>query len=266
MRESLLNGITEIKRAEKERLELLDHVQALVVRRDEFISIAAHELRTPITAMHLQLQLINMGSDKDQGRNDSRPLQLLSRQVERLMQLVETLFSASSCANKGIELNFREVSLSKLIEDIIERLIPLIRNESCTLHDQIEADVIGNFDWTRIEEVLVNLITNAVKFGRGKPIEISLTKSGDFATIVIRDHGIGIKKEEQVRIFDKFERAVSIKSFGGLGLGLYVARQIIEAHGGKIKIDSEPGKGASFSVQFPLKMNVGEKLVNHLTG
>jgi signal transduction histidine kinase len=115
-------------------------------------------------------------------------------------------------------------------------------------------EVVGLWDRTRLESVIGNLISNAAKFGEDKPIEISISCDGAVARIAVTDHGIGIAPEQQARIFEKFERAVSERHYGGFGLGLWVVRQIVEAHGGSIHVASEAGKGSTFVVELPLSL------------
>src|SRR5204862_5507355 len=108
-------------------------------------------------------------------------------------------------------------------------------------------------DPLRIEQVVANLVTNAIKYGRGKPIELSVTRNGSVARLRVRDHGIGVPAEVRERIFDRFTRAVSVREYGGLGLGLFISKDIVEAHGGTIRVTSDSGDGATFEVELPLE-------------
>jgi signal transduction histidine kinase len=112
---------------------------------------------------------------------------------------------------------------------------------------------IGRWDAARLDQVLTNLMTNAIRFGAGKPIVVTVKATASAASLAVTDHGIGIAPAAQARIFDRFERGdVSAQHYGGLGLGLYIARQIVEAHGGTISVHSEPGCGATFTVTLPI--------------
>ena len=113
--------------------------------------------------------------------------------------------------------------------------------------------VMAEIDPLRIEQVVANLVTNAIKYGRGKPIELSVTRNGSVARLRVRDHGIGVPAEERERIFDRFTRAVSLREYGGLGLGLFISKDIVEAHGGTIRVMTESGEGATFEVELPLE-------------
>ncbi len=123
------------------------------------------------------------------------------------------------------------------------------------MHSSIEVSavtaVVGMWDLIRVEQVVTNLLTNAFKFGGGKPIEITVEERGSIGRLVVVDHGIGIAPEDQERIFHRYEQATSSRRAGGLGLGLYIARQIIEAHGGTIRVESQPGQGSTFTIDFP---------------
>lgn len=251
MRQSLLAGISEIRKIEKERLDLLAHTRELVNVRDDFILLAAHELRTPLTSIRLQIELIKINWTKGQPINQNA-LDLFESQVNRLSQLIETLFTASRWSRKEIEVSLKKINLSKTIEDILKRLKILIRTSGYDVILSIMPDVIVSADVVQIEEVLTNLISNAIKFGRKLPIKVGLTVEGKNAVITVDDRGIGISKEHITRIFGKFERGVSLTSYGGLGLGLYIAAQIIEAHGGKIKVQSTLNQGSCFTIELPL--------------
>jgi signal transduction histidine kinase len=111
---------------------------------------------------------------------------------------------------------------------------------------------VGHWDGRRIEAVVANLLSNAIKFGEGKPIEITVDRSGDRAILIVADHGMGISLQDQLRVFQRFERAVSEQHFGGFGLGLWVVREVIESHGGTISVESSPGAGSIFRIDLPL--------------
>lgn len=113
--------------------------------------------------------------------------------------------------------------------------------------------LVGKWDRLRIEQIITNLVSNALKFGQGKEVVVSATSDGESARIQVVDSGIGLSPEDQVRIFQKFERAVPVRHFGGFGLGLWVVRQIVEALGGTISVESEPGRGSTFTVELPLR-------------
>jgi signal transduction histidine kinase len=145
----------------------------------------------------------------------------------------------------------RRVDLSECARAVVARSTELLARARCTLQLSAERPVIGFWDPIAMETVLSNLLSNATKFGVGQPIEITIQQDGPLARVVVRDHGIGIASEEQTRIFQRFERAVPTRHYGGFGIGLWAARQIIEAHGGTVQVVSEPRCGSTFTVELP---------------
>lgn len=225
--------------------------------RDEFLSIASHELKTPITPLGLQMEsfieLFKNGEiDRVPRERLIRMLETSYSQVDRLSRLINDLLDVSRMTSKTLKLERNRTNLAKLVEDVVAGYGQEIQRSGCALTLSLERDVEGDCDKFRIEQVLINLLINATKYGAGKPIEIIVRKRPPVAQLIVKDHGIGISKEDQQRIFDRFERAVSARHFGGLGLGLYIANQIVKLHGGSIVVESTPGQGAEFSVQLPM--------------
>lgn len=144
------------------------------------------------------------------------------------------------------------MDLSALVASVLLKFEYEVKIAKCEVQYNGEPGVVGFWDPFRIEEVILNLLLNAMKYGSGKPVEISVSRTDGQAVLAIRDHGIGIAREDQVRIFNRFERAVSYKHFGGMGLGLYISREIVIAHGGKISVQSEPAVGSTFTMTLPL--------------
>jgi PAS domain S-box-containing protein len=242
--------LTERRNAEEERLRLAQASEALRLR-DEFLSIASHELKTPLTA--LQLQLLNLqnqppGDEEKRARNMDRARRL----ADRLGQLVEMLLDVSRIATGKFKLNPESFDLGETAREIGERLRESASAARCDLSVEVAAPLEGRWDRLRIEEILTNLISNSIKYAAGQPIQVSLTQGPDMAIIEVRDGGPGIPEAELTRIFERFERAASASHYGGMGLGLYVARQIVEAHGGTIVASNHPLGGASFVVRLPL--------------
>jgi PAS domain S-box-containing protein len=232
--------------------------------REEFMSIAAHELRTPLTPLRLQMQMIRRALDNPQfaalprAADFKRIIAASHQQVERLTRLVSDLLEVSRVAVGRMVLHCESVDLSVLVDEEIEHLQRDMVAAGCRLNAKIVPNVVGQWDRLRIVQIVVNLLTNALKYGRGSLIEVMVTADAEYATLAVRDHGIGIAKEDQSRIFDRFERAVSSASFGGLGLGLYITKEYVSAHRGRIAVESELGKGATFTVVLPLRPAVGE--------
>jgi signal transduction histidine kinase len=178
-------------------------------------------------------------------------LEVASRQVQHLTALVEGLLDFSNSSLGQPTLSLHELELVAMVQRVIARHQHQADAAGCSLQLVAGRAVTGTWDGPRLEQVFTNLITNSLSFGAGHPIEVTITDADDSARIAVRDHGIGIPASDLGRVFAKFERAVSSKHFGGLGLGLYVARQIVEAHGGTIDVASIVGEGATFAVNLP---------------
>ncbi|MBX3191907.1 MAG: GAF domain-containing sensor histidine kinase [Labilithrix sp.] len=224
--------------------------------RDEFLSVASHELSTPLAA--LQLALDALRTTRLSPDDTTRSLAVLDRQVKRLSQLVTTLLDVSRVRTGHFQLSRERFDLGELTREVCGRFADGIAASGSTLSLENAAPVVGNWDRSRIDQVVTNLLSNAVKFGSGKPIEIrvGLDDRGQ-AKLTMRDHGIGIPRMELERIFERFERAVSTRSYGGLGLGLFIARAIVEAHCGRITAESVAKEGTSFTVHLPLDVPFG---------
>ncbi len=236
--------------------QLYRQTQDAVGARDEFLSVASHELRTPLTPLMLQMQrlLSEKGVDPLERIPRDRLRQILQRtfsQTQRLAKLVETLLDVSRIAADKLELNLEQFELNDLVQEIASRFSDEAARVGCALSVRIEERVEGRWDRIRLEQVFTNLIDNALKYGRGNPVEISVESLGGNAVIRVRDHGIGIDPSKISTIFDRFERAVPTRSYGGLGLGLYIARRIVQSHNGTICVESKPGEGAAFVVDLP---------------
>jgi signal transduction histidine kinase len=169
----------------------------------------------------------------------------------RLEQLTSELLDVTRIEHGHLDLNPVEVALDDLVRQAVEHLQPQLATSRCPVTIECEAPAIGRWDPFRLDQVITNLLTNAAKFGAGKPIEIRVEPVGDTARLTVTDHGIGIDPKRLPYVFDRFERAVPWSNYGGLGLGLYIARSIVLAHGGTITADSEPGAGSTFTVILP---------------
>jgi len=245
-----VRDVTERKRIE-ERARLWRKAKEEVRERDEFLSIASHELRTPVAALQLQLQILQRARSLETlPRTLDAKLEALERQTRRIGVLVGELLDVSRMRLGRLELVREPVDLSEVARDTVAH----VRDEVERSGSRIVLDLAptpGQFDRSRIEQVITNLLANAAKFGQGKPVTLHVAPEDERARLRVVDRGIGIPPEDQARVFDRFERAVPSQHFGGLGLGLYIARQIIEAHGGEIRVESVPGAGTTFTVLLP---------------
>ncbi len=245
---------------------LYGKAQEAVRVRDEFLSIAAHELYTPMTSLMLSLQRLALSARQESPIEQEilrKRLEFASRQGQRLVRLIGELLDVSRIKTGQLALELTDVELGALVRDVAERFEPELARAQCALSILASAPVTGHWDRSRLEQVMTNLLANAIKFGAGKPIELSLHEEDGAARLVVRDHGIGISPLLQSRIFDRFERAVPARHYGGLGLGLYISLRIVEAHGGSIRVESQPGAGAAFTVELPLRVPTGAGAAEH---
>jgi signal transduction histidine kinase len=215
--------------------------------RDDFLSLAAHELRTPLTALQLSLQSAE--------RSAPNPTDFISRaatQLRRLSELVEELIDVSQIHLGHLTLVRREVDLSALVRDVVADRAAEAKSSRCEVRIVTAQSVVGRWDRAQIAHVLSNLLSNAFRFGPGAPIEISVERRDKTARLVVRDQGIGIPRARLPFVFDLFEHAAPSRNYGGLGMGLFVARALVQAHGGSIDVVSTEGAGSTFIVDLPL--------------
>jgi signal transduction histidine kinase len=244
-----------------ETLEQLKEAQTELKRaiqmRDDFMSIASHELRSPLNTLKLDLYLRKLFVEK--GNTDAFSLPNMNkmldaddRQINRLVRLIDDMLDVSRIRTGLLSVRPQRVDLKALVEDVVQRFFNQLALAGCEVSVTAEP-VVGHWDGFRIEQVLINLLTNAMRYGKNAPIDIIVERVGDRARLLLRDRGPGIGIEDQQRIFNQFERAGGDrKRGGGLGLGLYISEQIVRAHAGEISVDSEPGAGAVFIVELPL--------------
>ena len=223
--------------------------------RDEFLSIASHELRTPLTALSLHVQnLLHRLQRSEAGPSREETLQSMetaNRLLFRMAKLIGELLEVSRVATGTFQLQREEVDLASSVRESLARFEGQLATAGCRVEMQSEGKLTGRWDPLRLDQVIDNLISNAVKYGAGKPVEVQLSENGERVVLEVRDHGIGINPADQRRVFERFERAVSRRRFGGFGLGLWITRKVIEAHGGTIQLMSEPGLGSTFRVELP---------------
>ncbi|MFL5350084.1 MAG: MASE1 domain-containing protein [Hyalangium sp.] len=236
-----------------ESAHLYAEAHQAIEARNEFITIAAHELRTPLTALSLHVQSLDALLRRENASEVAREkLRATSRQVRRLSQLVERVLDVGRITSGRLELHREEVDVGEWVEQVVGSFAEEAARADSAVRVELQAHVTAWWDRGRIEQALVNLLANAIKFGAGHPIEVQVSREGRWVRIAVRDHGIGIAPEARERIFERFERAVSSREYGGLGLGLFLTRQMVESHGGTIHVESHAGDGSTFVLQIPI--------------
>ena len=248
-------GFAEVHSLSEERERLYQQAQDALRKRDEFLVVASHELRTPFTPMRLYMQGL-LGALRNPARAAGleswvTKLEAANGRLQRLAKLVEDLFDVSRISEGRMPVRRAPVDLAALTVEAVDRWKEELARVKCDYTLEAPEPVVGTWDGVRLEQVLDNLLGNAMKYGPGRPIHVSLRKHGEHARLVVRDEGMGIALEDQARIFEKFERAVS-ENYGGFGLGLWISREVVRALGGRILVDSTPGQGAKFTVELPL--------------
>jgi signal transduction histidine kinase len=236
----------------------LEQRRLAIAARDDFLAVASHELRTPITTLMLQIDFM---ADKLRNPANAAPpandaltrlMPTLRRQVDRLAALIHEMLDVSRITTGHLQLQPSVVDLSALTAEVVGRFeLELARQGVCVAIDS-DGPVCGNWDAERLDQVVTNLLSNAIKYGRGLPIDIAVGHEGSRARLSVRDRGIGISAADQQRIFAPFARAVSSRHYGGLGLGLWITRKIVDASGGTIAVDSHPDQGSTFTVDLPM--------------
>lgn len=255
--ETLLEDLAHRAAQAIENARLYGQAQAAVVARDEFLSIASHELRTPLTALRLALENLRRVSAREAAGaapspNLERVLSASERAGQRLEKLVEALLDVSRIHMGRLELDVEPLDLGAVVAESVSALDDELQQAGSVVTVTGEP-TSGHWDRLRLGQVVVNLLANAVKYGAGKPIEVAYGADEGRAWLSVRDHGIGIDASDQRHIFERFERAVSSQNYGGLGLGLYIVKRIVESHGGTVRVQSEPGQGAAFLVDLPIR-------------
>jgi PAS domain S-box-containing protein len=242
--------LTERRKLEEERIRLA-HAEEAIRLRDEFLSLVSHELKTPLTALQMQLEMLQEKIDPADGKLAVK-VQRAARASERLGALVEGLLDVSRLATGRFEINATTFDIGQVVSEVVEGLRGAAASAGCVISIVATGALEGRWDRVRIEQVVTNLVSNAVKYGAGQPVDVVVRRDGDQVVLEVRDHGPGVAEQDLGRIFDRFERASSMRNYGGLGLGLYVVREITVAHGGSVSAGNAPGGGALFSVRLPV--------------
>lgn len=256
--ESFNHMSEELSALVNQEREARNDAEEAVRARDDFLSIAAHELKTPLTPMKMHLHIIKKYL-KEIDASVLRSKELVEiigksdRQLERIVRLVDDLLDVARITKGKLSLNLEQCDFGELVRGVMEQYQEAVKSSGCTLTLEVPDGIVGKCDRLRFEQVVVNLLTNALKYGANQPLAIRLSQDAEHVKLTVRDHGIGISEVDQGKIFERFARAVPFTAYGGLGLGLYISRQIVDAHHGKISVESQSGKGSIFTVEIPLK-------------
>ncbi len=250
---SKVSVFVEIHRQRQQLQEAQAELQRAIEMRDDFVSMVSHELRTPLNTLYLQTQLRRrMASGAT-----LTPTQLNAMverdeaQIRNMVRLIDDMLDVSRLRKGTLAIQPAAADLAVLTRRVVESYADQAASVGCPLELTAPPALPGVWDEFRIEQVVANLLTNAMRYGGGKPVQVTVEVSGQEARVSVRDRGIGIAPQDQARIFEQFERAVGKQVAPGLGLGLYITRQIVEAHGGRIEVQSSAGEGSTFTVRLP---------------
>lgn len=246
------------KELEQQKLiiqDQLDQLSQALKWRDDFLSIASHELKTPITSMRLQTQNAMRTIEKSESKTlppekMSKFFATTNKQLDKLTRLIEDLLDTTRIRAGKLTVEPEEVNLSKLVSDVTDRFSDQLDEAGCTVSTQIEDSVMVHCDPFRSEQVFVNLLSNVIKYAPGQPVAIKLYKEDQAAYLKISDNGPGIPSEKLKTIFERFKRGNKHEGISGLGLGLYIAKQVMDAHHGSINVESQEGAGSTFTIGF----------------
>lgn len=244
---------TDVEDQRRQSMELRRAIEA----RDSFLSVASHELKTPLTSLSLRLSQVHrsvrgaVATGAQSRARELHNLQAAEAQLRRLAVLVEGLLDVTRLSGDQLPLVLGDVDVVEAVREAVQGMAPQAERAGSPLHVEAPAHAWCRLDRIRLGQAVTNLLSNAIKFGAGQPIHVALASDGKAVRLTVSDRGIGIAPESLERIFERFERGVSERHYGGLGLGLYVTRKIVEAMGGTVKAQSAPGQGATFTVELP---------------
>lgn len=253
--------IHERKKLEKiieQEKKAKEAAEEAIKARDEFLAIASHELKTPLTTIILRIQstldsILNQSLANFSGEKMVGSLNVAHEQTRRLQLLIKDLLDFSLITRGKLDLQLKPSDLTEIVKNTTDRFSDHLEIANCSLKFESDGQIIGLWDQIRLEQALSNLLTNAIKYGEGSPIEVTIQKKDSSAQISVKDGGIGIDPSKQKLIFDRFQRGTKDSKFQGLGVGLFIVKQIIQAHGGKITVKSSAGQGSTFTIEIPIQ-------------
>ena len=263
-RKRMARQLEALERSRREQEVLLNELrstqaelEAAVRMRDDFMSIVSHELKTPLNSLILEVQLrqLHLARNNFAAFSEERLRQMTERderQIQSLIRLIDDMLDVSRIRTGKLSIRPTQVDIGRLVANVVDNFAPQMETAGCTLVFEPPQPLIGTWDEFRIEQVLANLLTNAMRYGAGRPVRVSVSAVDEQACVEVQDQGIGISPQNLERIFQQFERAEGSEGSAGLGLGLFIAEQIVKAHGGRIQVESEEGRGSLFRVLLPL--------------
>lgn len=257
-----MEALAELHREQERLVQQLQSTQRELERavrmRDDFMSMVSHELRTPLNTLYLETQVRKLHLSKGNTVHfgpDRLPTMIErdQRQIQSMVRLIDDMLDVTRLRSGSLTIQPKPMDLAALVRHVVETLAQQAEAAGCTVSLDAPDPISGSWDEFRTEQVATNLLTNALRYGGGKPVHVSVKKCDTWAVLTVRDEGMGIAQADQQRIFEQFERTEASRSkAAGLGLGLYITRQIVLSHGGQIEVCSTPGEGATFTVRLPL--------------
>lgn len=238
-----------------------ENLKNTIRAREEFLSIASHELKTPITSLKMGIQisarrLRQEPNLSEAGKEVLRELDLSNSQIAKMTKLIDDLLDVSRISLGKLSCEFEECDFNEIYKEVTERFRDQLSVENTVLKSEIETGLIGFWDRSRLEQVIVNLLSNAIKYAPGSPIECTAKRVGSALVFSLRDFGPGIPAKQREKIFDRFERIGVSRNISGLGLGLYISRQIISQHHGTIELEPTVTEGACFVITVPMDARI----------
>jgi len=256
-RNQVKQKVAELEKNRQELHATQRELERALNMRDDFMSLVGHELRTPLNTLHVETQLRQLLLKKgDMSAFTAEKLEAMvardGRQIQSMIRLISDMNDVSRIQNGKLSIRPAKTNLSELVQQIVADFSWQAETAGVNFVLNIQKDITGMWDEVRIEQIIINLITNALRYGNNKPVEITLSATLENAKVTVHDQGIGIAIAAQKRIFEKFERAEIKRVNDGLGIGLYIARQLAEAHQGTLEVKSIVGEGATFTLTLPL--------------
>jgi signal transduction histidine kinase len=251
-------SIDHHKHAEEHLKKNVEKEKEATRLREELLSVASHEIRGPLSTLSLQIQLLEVafqnGPDSERTR---KAIEMIinsgQRHIRQISSLLDRTLDVTRISERGVMLDLRPCDLGEIVREVVAKNLERAQAASCEMRTEIPAKLDGHWDACRLEQVVENLVSNAFKYGAGHPVLVRLLEDDarGAAVIEVSDQGIGIPAEHQKKIFERFVRSREHRSIRGFGMGLYIVRQIVEAHGGTIGVTSEVGRGSTFRVEIP---------------